>query len=530
MKSKTSYFNKSIFLKDMKSYWSLWMAEIFIALLVITFPVMAIKNNIVQSGINDTAQITDNIKKFLLSTTNIITNPVFIFVLSIVAAITIFQYLFNSRDLYMIHSLPIKRGCLFVSHYLAGFLIIIIPYIVGFITLFAANIAYQTHIASKLLFGLFQVITMIMLFYSLACGIVIMSGNTAISIVIYVVANILYIAAYFMISIVNTFFSYSMNEFTVVNVIKNKFAWLSPIVYLCDKTGIKGGNIKTGSMTVFTFVLMAGIAVFIIAFVLYKKRKSEAVGDTMAFSWCKAVFKSVFSILAGAYLAIIVFVIYFDNTSMTYHARQKYALALIVSVLIFTAICYFISEMIIKKTFMVFKNFSVVNLAVVLVIVFGSVMAAKTGLLEQKIPDAKDVALIEITNSQNLIAVTEKNEIEEYVKLCKKIEEEKPEIKDETCYVKYKYYLNNGSEVCVSYSLPEDENSILYDAEKIFAKSDKKAEEVFSRACADSNYNITDITISDGDKDMEVPTDSKFTKELYKALVKRHGRRKCEAV
>lgn len=40
MKSKTSYFNKAVFKKDMTQFWSLWAVEIVISLLIFIMPLI----------------------------------------------------------------------------------------------------------------------------------------------------------------------------------------------------------------------------------------------------------------------------------------------------------------------------------------------------------------------------------------------------------------------------------------------------------------------------------------------------------
>ena len=44
MKSKTSYFNKAVFKKDMTQFWSLWAVEIVISLLIFIMPLMSSVN------------------------------------------------------------------------------------------------------------------------------------------------------------------------------------------------------------------------------------------------------------------------------------------------------------------------------------------------------------------------------------------------------------------------------------------------------------------------------------------------------
>ena len=58
-------------------------------------------------------------------------------------------------------------------------------------------------------------------------------------------------------------------------------------------------------------------------------------------------------------------------------------------VLIYVSICYFISEMILKKTFFVWKTFSKTNFCCIWSYVYISLALEAAGLIGVKIPDAK---------------------------------------------------------------------------------------------------------------------------------------------
>ena len=132
MKSKTSYFNKAVFKKDMTQFWSLWAVEIVISLLIFIMPLMSSVNGIIREYTGNTLNARSDIKESLISFTAVLANPIFIFVMAIVVAVVVFQYTFNSREMYMIHSLPVKRETLFISHYIAGVVMLLIPYVIGF--------------------------------------------------------------------------------------------------------------------------------------------------------------------------------------------------------------------------------------------------------------------------------------------------------------------------------------------------------------------------------------------------------------
>ena len=116
MKSKTSYFNKAV-LKDMTQFWSLWAVEIVISLLIFIMPLMSSVNGIIREYTGNTLNARSDIKESLISFTAVLANPVFLFVMAIVVAVVVFQYTFNSREMYMIHSLPVKGNIIYITLY-----------------------------------------------------------------------------------------------------------------------------------------------------------------------------------------------------------------------------------------------------------------------------------------------------------------------------------------------------------------------------------------------------------------------------
>lgn len=63
-----------------------------------------------------------------------------------------------------------------------------------------------------------------------------------------------------------------------------------------QKYAITGNDIMP-----FVGVFAVGIIIFVISLMMYKYRKSETVGDVVSFTWCKPVFRTVFSITGGVF-------------------------------------------------------------------------------------------------------------------------------------------------------------------------------------------------------------------------------------
>lgn len=519
MKSKTSYFSKAVFKKDITQLWSLWAVEIFLSILVFMMPLISSINTIKRENIGNVLNIPNEVKNGIKTLSAIMTNPIFVFILAIVVAIAVFQYIFNTRDMYMIHSFPIKRESLFVSHYISGVVIMLIPYVVGFAGYIIIGAVYKTGLTLSLMLLAGEVFAMIILFYSIACVVVMVCGNSIMSIIIYAVLNVLYIALYVMLFAVNQMFSYASREILITDILQTKFIWLSPVAYVFKKVGFRDnpsseiiyaqttGNymdkyqITSENEMSFVCVFVAGILIFMVALMLYKYRKSETVGDMVSFGWCKPVFRTVFSISGGLFLSLIMWSLYFYNTDFVSRSHTDYEGKRLIYVCILVLICvsvfYFISEMILKKTFFVWKNFNKANFLVAFGFMLIFLVMESVGIIGVKIPDINEISSLEISSS-NEILYTDKNDISKFIKINKEIEKERIDAGEgeNIAVVQFSYRLKDGSKRDFCYDLPGGKNSFSEKIVQCVNNSNQKLESVFSRAYNDPDYKLQQITIS----------------------------------
>lgn len=539
MKSKTSYFSKAVFKKDMTQFWSLWAVEIFISLFVFIMPLMSSVNGIIHDYTGNVVNAKSEIKETLISFTNILVNPIFILIMAIVVAVVIFQYTFNSREMYMIHSLPIKRETLFISHYISGVVMLMIPYVIGFVGYIIVGNMYHAGLTISLLLLAFEVFAMILLFYGIACMVMMVSGNSIMSISIYCVLNVLYIGLYIMFMSVNQMFSYSDRTVDAENILTSKYAWFSPIVRLFSKAGFETSGIiysdisKVQAISLhqivpFALVLVAAIFIFAIALLLYKYRKSETVGDMIAFSWGKPVYRTIFAVAGGMFLALTSWTIYFQqdigdtiNGGAAYGTKRL--IGIVALILICVIICYFVSEMMLKKTFFIWKSFSRKNFLVVVGGMLLFLVLEATGVIGIKIPKLNNISTLEIS-SENTILYTDKDDISKFIKLNKEIEEKRlKDDGDSLCYVSFYYRLKNGTRREFSYDLPTGQGTLSDRIVECANNSKQKYEAVFSKAYKETDYILQNVEVEDADSSSDSDTyasTEEAGKEIYEAVLK----------
>ena len=133
MKSKTSCFNKTIFLKNITHFWPIWLMitgwNIFI------MPFMIYNTSLQYKVMKDVTEkeLFQMKSNDLLSIVSVYMNPVVLFIFAIIAVMAVFSYLYNSRSANTIHALPVTRKELFLTNYISGLLFLIVPEAVGFL-------------------------------------------------------------------------------------------------------------------------------------------------------------------------------------------------------------------------------------------------------------------------------------------------------------------------------------------------------------------------------------------------------------
>ena len=116
MRSKTSFFNRTIFMKNILRFWPMWIlypgSPVFslpVSLYLRTNPQRLHAANLAE------AQLREVVTCVNWGTT---ANFVYIFVMAIVLVLLIFSYLYSARSCNMMHALPVSRKELFVTGYL----------------------------------------------------------------------------------------------------------------------------------------------------------------------------------------------------------------------------------------------------------------------------------------------------------------------------------------------------------------------------------------------------------------------------
>ena len=122
MQSKTSYFNATLFRKNLTRFWPLWGLASFIGAL---FP-LAVLLDMVHRGWN-VLSAPDFTGMYYDAVSAV---PVINLVYAALCAMAVWSYLYNARSVGLMHTLPIRREGLFLTNFLSGLSMTLIPYAV----------------------------------------------------------------------------------------------------------------------------------------------------------------------------------------------------------------------------------------------------------------------------------------------------------------------------------------------------------------------------------------------------------------
>ena len=123
MKSKISFFNKTIFLKNVTLYWPIWGVYAFFVLMY--QPIIywiATSMSLRYEQFTQAQKLQD-----LISTLNFSPYVILIALTALVSGMALYSYLYNSKSANMIHSLPVDRTQLYGTALISGWAFLIVP-------------------------------------------------------------------------------------------------------------------------------------------------------------------------------------------------------------------------------------------------------------------------------------------------------------------------------------------------------------------------------------------------------------------
>ena len=472
MQSKTSCFNKTIFRKHVTRFWPVWGAYLAIWLLAMPVSLLSQRDYLLRSPVGVQQSVLNSIQSGVVMS----------FIFSVLMAMAVWSFLYNSRSASGAACLPVTRKAQFNSAVLAGLLPLAAANVLTFLlTLLAEASLGLLHLPS-LLTWLAATLLHLLFYYGFATFCAMLTGNIIILPAVYAVLNFVGAGAQVLLDGVIKCFLYGVEELG-----GSWLYWLSPTAQLMTNN-LQGVTVIDDVRGVYTTVgwtytgwgwsaiyAVVGALLLWAAWALLRRRRMETAGDTVAVRALKPVFRwcmGVFGALCFADMMLYVFGLSGGETQRAVFAVT--AVYLVVGAFL----GWFIGEMLIRRSFRIFRGGRRLwgGWALCCIILLAALTATELDIfgIERYIPAEEKVVAVSVDAAGERAYVESREGIAEATSLHRAIIDHKPAQDQcdqkafflngwsgnfQTVSVRVNYYLKNGCMVSRSYLLAH-----LYDA------------------------------------------------------------------
>lgn len=304
--------------------------------------------------------------------------------------ILMFSYLFKANTCNAFHAFPVGRKALFVTSFLSAYTLLVVPQVIGLAAGIPVIMRSGTAPAQFITLGFASIFGVSFVALATAVLAVMLAGNFFAAVVLYGIVNFIYIAAVSILKAAVMGFGVGIGNVSIVP----DNSYLSPLASLV-LSKISLGNNYAGAVLreqathlsdyykLLIIYVIAAVAVLALAYLLYKIRKLEVAGDMVSFKAEIPVLSVIASVFGGAFFTALLGSIFsFGNVSI------------IISYIIFTLLCYFGAQMIIRKKAKVFSVKSFIIWALAAFITLGATLGL--AMHETYLVPAKNIKSIEV--------------------------------------------------------------------------------------------------------------------------------------
>ena len=403
MPLKTSFFNPTLFKKNLSRSWPLWGGVSAVGALLPLYLMVALMSH---------TQIffeQEDFVEFLYGAVAYFL-PIFTACYAIFVAMFVWNYLNNSRSVGMMHSLAIDRTGLFVTNTLSGLAMLLIPYVIvgGLLCMIAA--LHGAMDIGAVLTTIAAVILENLLFFGMGTLCAAVSGSVVAVAVYYLVLN-------FAVPLVDALVNLLAVEF-IFGLTEHSSDWallFSPIFCLYDNVQSvypMVGEVRADFPVIENFwVIVAygvvGVALLALSWFLYRKRRSESAGDVVAFSWLRPVFRFGIAFVSALTLGRVLYELFW--ASLFRNGLYADMIPMAVCMMISAVVGYYAASMLLEKSLRVFKG-SLRGVGIICAAIAVLCIGIEIDIfgLERNIPDAEKVKSVSISGYLDINCNAEK--------------------------------------------------------------------------------------------------------------------------
>ena len=481
MQSKTSFFNMTLFRKNLTRFWPLWGGASFLGSL---FP-LALLLQLMRGRVDliEPLSVTEMYYSVLCYGV-----PILSLLYAILCAMLVWSYLYNSRSVGLMHTLPITRRGVFVTNFLSGMAMMLIPYAIVGTLCVLISLAYGVLEPVGLLVTVLGVLGESFFYFASATLVAFMVGNVFALPAVYFLLHFLAPLLDWLLCLFAGNFIFGLDSYY-----SGVVEFLSPTVYLMERVNVNCTYEEVQVVTELTHTdgyitrltavtlenawligvyALVGVVFLALAYVLYARRRSESAGDVVAVGWMKPVFRFGLAALAALLGGQALYALFWDS----FQSGSYYdALPMAVCMLVAGTIGYYAASMLLAKSLRVFRG-SWKGLILVAAGCIALCCVLRFDLLgiSRRVPEASQVQKVEFyaaDNTYKLYPGEDDALLEQVRTVHKTIVADQDYVRDyedsdrrylvvsgdttmtET-YIRFIYTLNNGLQVERRYSIP----------------------------------------------------------------------------
>lgn len=340
-KGPNPWWNSTLYRKNLKRFWPIWGSYGVILLLV---PLFFLLTWLDRSDYLDVNSVAMDLLGFV-SPMGLMLSAAW----SIISAMAVFSYLYNSRSVQLYHALPIRREGLYLTNYLSGLSFLVLPLGVVFLFTLGVEAVSGTLMLWPLLQWLIAQVCFALFFYSFAAFCALFVGHIVALPVFYGILNFLAFGMSQLLSELFRQFVYGYHSWPAMSQLAQ---WLSPFIVLYRESGVRvaeeGGYFFMGLAAALVYAL-AGLVLAALGLLVYRTRPLETAGDVVAVKWVRPVFKYGVAFCAAVTIGIFLHTLF---RSLLPGGMWPMLGLMVLGGLI----GYFAAEMLLRKTFRVLRR------------------------------------------------------------------------------------------------------------------------------------------------------------------------------
>lgn len=377
MTSRTSFFNRTIFLRELRRTAPLWVMYLLVVLLL---PFGVLSSYDPARAFEPAYKIASYANGF---------SSLVSFLYGAVLAWVLHASLFRTTPTNYYAALPLRRETLFTTRYLTGLFVAAVPNLLAAVLTWLVTAALNAPQPEACLVFFGASMLGFLFFYGLATACCMVSGHVVMMPILYIILNFVVVVVEIIITILLESFVYGMPQLN-----EQHLARFSPLYWMLFGDYGSYSDINGFHFNDWPYLAVLGtigLAFSALAFLLFRRREMERSGDVIAVRWLRPVFQYAFTL--GCALVFSQIVKSFVSSSDFSHSFATVMTLLLLGALI----GHFAARMMLHKTLRVFHGGwrSLAVCIAVLILGFGSMQLDLFGYCTY-IPDVSQIRAVSL--------------------------------------------------------------------------------------------------------------------------------------